>query len=209
MTWIDSPKRSRVDGPRWIQTPPDRIGLRVPIPSEKNRNVGVIHFLGHTCILRERQHWLNRWFWMLKMNTLGYIYIIIYIAILIWTNYFSGFSVETKKVWQDWLVKIGEFVDWSCYFQGVEDMWCWNNFPTTTPITNRLFDWIILLFTQILWNIRLQMRYLSWLFLGGFWLQDWWIKPPRMPLANEGLYPHHLWYGMFTYIWLFAFGKCR
>ncbi len=35
-----------------IQIPPDRIGLRVPIPSEKNRNVGVIPFLGHTWILR-------------------------------------------------------------------------------------------------------------------------------------------------------------
>ena len=35
-----------------IQTPPDRIGLRVPIPSQRNRNVGVIPFLGHTWILR-------------------------------------------------------------------------------------------------------------------------------------------------------------
>ena len=36
-----------------IQAPPgsNRI-LRLPIPSEKNRNVGVIHFLGHTWILR-------------------------------------------------------------------------------------------------------------------------------------------------------------
>ena len=35
-----------------IQTSPDRIGMRVPIPSEKNRNVGVIPFLGHTWIVR-------------------------------------------------------------------------------------------------------------------------------------------------------------
>ena len=35
-----------------IQNLPDRIGLMVPIPSEKKRNVGVIPFLGHTWILR-------------------------------------------------------------------------------------------------------------------------------------------------------------
>ncbi len=29
------------------------VGLRVPIPSKKNRNVGVIPLLGHTWILKE------------------------------------------------------------------------------------------------------------------------------------------------------------
>ena len=43
VNWIHKPSLR-------IQTPPDRIGLRVPIPSEKNRNVRV---LGHTWILRE------------------------------------------------------------------------------------------------------------------------------------------------------------
>ena len=40
-------------------TPPDRkIGLRLPIPSEKNRNLGV-PFLGHT--------------WILRVKTLGFV----------------------------------------------------------------------------------------------------------------------------------------
>ena len=37
-----------------IQTPPDRIGWRVPFPSGRNRNVGIIPFLGHTWSLRDR-----------------------------------------------------------------------------------------------------------------------------------------------------------
>ena len=37
-----------------IQTPPDRIGWRVPFPSGRNRKVGIIPFLGHTWSLRDR-----------------------------------------------------------------------------------------------------------------------------------------------------------
>ena len=36
-----------------LKNPDPSLGLRVPIPSEKNRNVGVIPFLGHARFLSE------------------------------------------------------------------------------------------------------------------------------------------------------------